>query len=152
MGSKSVASGWGDILSSITFLIISGYCTLGNIPLIVLFMGASCVIITSFSLIMGSLAFWIEDSHLLSKQIFEFLLTFSNYPRSIYVGTVKFVLLTVIPSGFIGFMPIETIKNFTYEGMFMILGFTLLYLGLAIALFYRGLGRYTSGNKLGFKV
>lgn len=152
MGSKSVSSGWGDILSSILFLTFSGYLTFWNFPLIVLFIITACIIIASFSIIIGSLAFWMGDSHTLSKQIFEFLLTFSNYPKSIYAGSVKFFLLTVVPSGFIGFIPIETIKDFSMHRMVMIVFFSLAYAFLAVKIFYYGLRNYSSGNKSGFKV
>jgi len=101
---------------------------------------------------MGSLAFWIGDSHTLSKQLFEFLLTFSNYPKSIYVGAIKVFLLTVVPSGFIGFVPIETIKNQSLSGVFYILGFTLVYSYWASKIFHCGLRKYSSGTKPGFKV
>lgn len=152
VGSKSVSSGWGDILSSFVFLIFSGYLTIGNMPFLLLFLVTACAVITSFSIMMGSLAFWLGDSHNLSKQLFEFLLTFSNYPKSIYVGAVKFILLTVVPSGFIGFVPVETIKNHSIEGALSILVFTVIYIFCAVKLFYFGLKNYTSGNKSGFKV
>lgn len=152
MGSKSVSSGWGDIVSSAVFLSLSGYITLINLPFLILFILTACIVIASFSIMMGSLAFWIGDSHTLSKQLFEFLLTFSNYPKSIYVGAVKVFLLTIVPSGFIGFVPIETIKNYSLSGLLYILGFTLIYAYCASKIFYFGLRRYSSGNKPGFKV
>lgn len=152
MGSKSVSSGWGDIVSSIVFLSFSGYITLINLPFLILFIITACVVITSFSIMMGSLAFWIGDSHTISKQIFEFLLTFSNYPKSIYIGAVKVFLLTIVPSGFIGFVPIDAIKNQSLSGLFYVLGFTLIYSYCAYTIFHYGLKKYSSGNKPGFKV
>ncbi len=152
MGSKSVSSGWGDIVSSIVFLSFSGYITLVNLPFLILFILTASIVITSFSIMMGSLAFWMGDSHTLSKQLFEFLLTFSNYPKSIYVGAIKVFLLTVIPSGFIGFVPIETIKNQSLSGLFYIVGFTFIYAYCASRIFHCGLKSYSSGNKPGFKV
>lgn len=152
MGSKSASSGWGDIVSSAVFLAFSGYITMMNLPFLVLFTLTACIVIASFSIMMGSLAFWIGDSHAISKQIFEFLLTFSNYPKSIYAGAIKVFLLTVVPSGFIGFVPIETIKNQSLSGVFYILGFTLVYAYCASKIFYCGLRKYSSGNKPGFKV
>ncbi len=152
MGSRSVPSGWGDIASSIVFIVASDYLTLWNLPLIVLFIATACIIITSFSIILGSLAFWIGDSHMLSKQLFEFLLTFSNYPKSIYEGGVKLFLLTVVPSGFIGFVPIEVIKEFSIYKTVYIVAFSLVYFYIAVKIFYFGLSSYSSGNKVGFKV
>ena len=152
IASKSVSSGWGDILSSIVFLIFSGYISWLHFPLLLLFILTSCIVIASFSIIMGSLAFWVGDSHALSKQLFEFLLTFSNYPKSIYAGAAIVFLMTVVPSGFIGFFPIEAIKNQSPTDYICILLFTLGYFALASKIFYIGLRRYSSGNKPGFKV
>jgi ABC-2 type transport system permease protein len=152
VGSRSVSSGWGDILSSFVFLIFSGYITLVNIPLLILFIFTAAILITAFSIMAGSLAFWMGDAHALSKQLFEFILTFSNYPKSIYVGAVKVALLTVIPSGFIGFIPIEAIKDQSLLGVFYVVGFTFVYSWLASKVFYWGLKNYSSGNKSGFKV
>ncbi len=152
MGSKSAPSGWGDIVSSAIFLAFSGYITIMNLPFLVLFIFTACIVVTSFSIMMGSLAFWVEDSHAISKQIFEFLLTFSNYPKSIYTGAIKVFLLTVVPSGFIGFVPIETIKNQSLGGVFYILGFTFIHAYFASKIFYCGLRKYSSGNKPGFKI
>lgn len=152
MGSKSTSSGWGDIVSSVVFLALSGYSTMINLPFLILFIFTACIVIASFSIMIGSLAFWIGDSHTISKQIFEFLLTFSNYPKSIYAGAIKVFLLTVVPSGFIGFVPIETIKNQSLSGVLYIVGFTLIYAYCASKIFYCGLKNYSSGNKSGFKV
>lgn len=152
MSSKSVSSGWGDIVSSLFFFTNCNFLHLPEFGLIILFTITACMVITSFSIIMGSLAFWVDDCHMISKQIFEFLLTFSNYPKSIYIGTIKFLLLTVIPSGFIGFLPIETIRNFSVPGLLAIVAFTIFYLAIAVFIFYKSLKRYTSGNKLGFKI
>ncbi len=152
IGSKSVSSGWGDIVSSVVFLSFSGYLTLYNLPYLFFFILTACIIITSFSIMMGSLSFWVEDSHTLSKQLFEFLLTFSNYPKSIYVGAAKVFLLTIIPSGFIGFVPIETIKNQSLTGVIYVFVFTLIYSYCSYKVFYFGLRYYSSGNKSGFRV
>jgi ABC-2 type transport system permease protein len=152
MGAKSVSSGWGDVASCLFFLGISGYATLQNIPILILLIAASSIVINSFSIVTGSLAFWLGDSHALSKQLFEFLLTFSNYPKSIYVGALKVVLLTVVPSAFIGFIPVETVKNHSLSGMCFVLTFASVYSYCAAKFFYYGLKRYSSGNKPGFRV
>lgn len=152
LGSKSVSSGWGDIVSAAVFLGISGSVTLSNLPFLIVFILTACSVITSFSIITGSLGFWIDNSHTLSKQIFEFLLTFSNYPKVIYTGAVKVFLLTIIPSGFIGFIPVEAIKLQSVNALLYILGFALLYFYCASKVFYWGLKKYSSGNKPGFRV
>lgn len=151
MVSRSIPSGWGDLLSCAVFLTASGYLSWSRLPMVVLFLVSSCLVIAAFSVLTGSLAFWIDDSHALSRQLFEFLLTFSNYPKSIYSGGVKAILMTLIPSAFIGFYPVETLRHPTLGGLLIIMGFSLGYPRLAIWIFQRGLRRYSSGNRMGFK-
>lgn len=152
LSAKSVPSGWGDILSSCVFFTISGYISFKTIAILPLLIASATIIITSFGIIVDSLAFWIGNSHALSKQIFEFLLTFSNYPKTIYVGSLKYFLLTVIPSGFIGFFPVEALRDLSLWKVGSILCFACGYAFLAKYLFYKGLKNYTSGNKTGFRV
>lgn len=152
LGTKSLASGWGDVLSAVIMLAYCGYVSIANAPLIILLLLSSTLIILAFAIIMGSLAFWIGDSHALSKQIFEFLLTFSNYPKTIYVGGVKFLLLTIIPSGFIGYMPVDIIRQFSITDLAIILGAASTYMLVAAQIFNYGLRQYTSGNKTGLRV
>jgi len=152
LSAKSIPSGWGDLLSSILFLTISGYVSFQSFPTLLILIASATTIITSFGLILDSLAFWIGNSNALSKQIFEFLLTFTNYPKTIYVGAIKYFLFTIIPSGFIGFLPVDILKEFSWKKSFLVLCFALAYAYLAKLIFYKGLKKYSSGNKLGFKV
>jgi ABC-2 type transport system permease protein len=152
LGGKSIPAGWGDILSGFVMVGISGYITWKNCLLLGLLFGLSTTIILSFSILMNSLAFWIGDSHALSKQLFEFLLTFSNYPRSIYFGGVKFLLLTLIPSGFIGYIPVEIIRDYSLVKVFGMFVVSVVYFLFARKIFFVGLKKYTSGNKLGFRI
>lgn len=78
LSTKSIPSGWGDLLSSIIFLTISGYISFQSFPILFILIASATTIITSFGFIINSLAFWVKNSHMLSKQIFEFLFTFSE--------------------------------------------------------------------------
>lgn len=149
ISSKSIPAGWGDIISSVFMLSLSGYVNIWNVSLIILLIISSTMIILAFAIIVGSLGFWIENSHSLSKQIFEFLLTFSNYPKTIYVGGIQFILLTLLPSGFIGYMPVDIIREYSFSGLFIILAASFIYMLLAVKVFMCGLKNYKSGNKLG---
>ena len=152
VATRSVPSGWGDMVSAIFFLGLSGYMSVTIFPLILLFIVTSSFIMLAFAIILDSIAFWFGNTHAISKQIFEFLLTFSNYPKAIYTGMLKFFLLTLIPAGFISFLPIDVIREFSVIAMGEIVLFALFYLWIAKKIFYLGLRRYSSGNKSGFKV
>ena len=152
IGVRSISAGWGDIISGLIMILLSGYATFSKLLLILTMLFSSTCIILAFSISMGSLSFWIGDAHAISKQLFEFLLTFSNYPKSIYFGGVKFLLLSLIPSGFIGYMPVEVIRDFDFGKFLVVISAALVYLLIAKKLFYLGLKRYASGNKIGFRI
>jgi len=149
---KSVPSGWGDFASSLIMFWLSGYCKIETCPLLLLTILFSSFVILAFSILLGSLAFWLGNCHQLSKQIFEFLLTFSNYPESIYTGFVKLFLFTLIPSAFIGFIPVNIVRDFSITSILGLGLFSVFYLAIAIYVFHLGLKNYTSGNRMGFRI
>lgn len=151
LGLKSIPSGWGDIASGVFLLIFSGVISIQKSPLLILLLISSTLFILAYSILMGSLSFWVQNSHNLSKQLFEFLLTFSNYPKTIYIGGVKFFLMTIIPSAFIGFLPVDILKNFSQKDLFFVLSICLFYLWLSVKVFYMGLRRYSSGSRFGLR-
>jgi len=109
---------------------------------------ATMVIFIFTNLIVQSLAFFIGNAQGLAQQFNMIVITFSTYPTGIFSGAARFILFTVIPAGFISYMPIGLLR--ASEASFMI--------GLAIVLpllilagtgvFYYGLRRYGSGNMM----
>ncbi|MEM7262166.1 MAG: ABC-2 family transporter protein [Planctomycetota bacterium] len=150
--SRSFASGWGDIASGFILLGLSGYATLENTPLILLSTLCGWAIIASTAVIAHSLAFWLGPIGDLARQFTHFLITFAVYPQNIYGGWVKVLLFTVVPAGFIGFLPVELLGEFDAWQLAALVGGTLGYLGIAYAAFSLGLRRYESGNRIGVRV
>jgi ABC-2 type transport system permease protein len=72
----------------------------------------------------------------------------SIYPANIYEGISKLILFTVIPIGFIGAVPVEILRNFSWELTFWMIIATAATTTIAIILFYIGLKRYESGNQI----
>ena len=86
------------------------------------------------------------------RQLWEFLITFSLYPRPLFSGALKFVLFTILPAGFIGFLPVELLRDFTWLGLGAAVGGAVIYSVLAALVFAAGLRRYESGNRIGIRV
>jgi ABC-2 type transport system permease protein len=152
LSSKSIPSGWGDLLSAMFFFVYSGKIGLQNLPLLLLLLLSSTLVFVSFSILLGSITFWVGEGRGLAKMLFDFLLTFSNYPKTIYTGGVRFALFTLIPSGLIGAMPVELLFDFSWKGLLLLLSSSLVYLSIASKLFHIGLKRYLSGNRIGFRI
>ena len=62
------------------------------------------------------------------------------------------MLYTGLPAGFISFLPVELLREFSWPTFLAVLGATAVYAGLAFAVFAAGLRRYESGNRFGVRV
>jgi ABC-2 type transport system permease protein len=82
----------------------------------------------------------------------EFTLTFSLYPRTLFSGELSFVLYTVLPAGFVGFVPAELVRAPSPALAAAALAAAGVWVGLALFVFRRGLARYASGNRIGARV
>ena len=142
---------WGDILFALGSFMWLVHPTLWQIVLFVLLTPLSACIFTSFLIIFGSLAFFIGNSEGLTQQMFMALVTFSTYPMNVFSGTVRLLLFTVIPAGFISFVPLQLLRHFSWQLMLAMLGFTVLFGAIAVGLFELGVRRYESGNLLGMQ-
>jgi ABC-2 type transport system permease protein len=65
---------------------------------------------------------------------------------NIFSGVVRLLLFTVVPAGFISFVPLQLLHQFTWQLLVGMAGFTLLFVAIAVGLFELGLKRYESGN------
>ena len=98
------------------------------------------------NIILGSMTFWLGNVEQLSGVISEAIVTFSLYPNNIYKGIVKIILLSIIPAGYLGAIPLKIIQGEGYIYVFYLIGFTFVLFCLALKLFYSGLKRYESSN------
>lgn len=106
----------------------------------------SAMVMLGFSVLTGSLVFYIGNSELVSGQLFNAVVHFATYPTGIFDSTVKVLLFTLIPAGFISTLPVELVRAFHWADFLILLGAAALFLGLAVVVFRRGLRRYESGN------
>lgn len=118
------------------------------IPLTLLFIISGIVLLVSFDLIASSLSFFIGNSSRLITTIHNATVTFAIYPIGIFADPVKLILLTIIPVGFIGAIPLEIIKKFSIELLGLTFLASFIVLLISIGIFYLGLRRYESGNLL----
>lgn len=151
IGSYSFASGWGDVVSGIGLICFSGYADPAHLPLLVLLIAGSTVLFLASAVLINSLPFWLGNFESLGRQLLEFLVTFSVYPQVIFSGYFKVILFTLIPAGFIGYLPVEILRSFSWTELFAFLGGVLFYSLLALFVFARGLRHYESGNRIGLR-
>ena len=152
VGSKSFSKGWGNLMTTTTLIILGGMTAPHVIFLILLGIVSSCLVFTSFSVIVHSLPFWMGSVEGLSKKYCDALYLFALYPTNIYSGVLQIVMFTLIPAGIIGYLPVELVRQFSWFHLFLLLGSSLCFLALAFFVFYAGLKRYESGNRFGTRL
>ncbi|NOV03065.1 ABC transporter permease [Paenibacillus planticolens] len=149
--SRMSVSAIGDMLFALLIYIAFGDKSgLGFIKF-GLAMVLSTLIFLFFTVIVNCLAFWLGSTEGLSFQLYNALLTFTTYPTSIFRGLGKIVLFTVLPAGFISYLPIGLLREADVPFILGAIGVTLLLCVGGIGVFYGGLRRYASGNMMGLR-
>lgn len=142
---------WGDVLFAVGAYVLFLHPSPLNLLLFLVLGMLSGLIFASFVIILGSLAFFLGNTDGLTQQMVGALVTFATYPMNIFSGAVKVMLFTIIPAGFISFVPLQLLHRFTLPLAGAMLGFTLLIVCIATGCFQLGLKRYESGNLLGMQ-
>ncbi|HVB73482.1 MAG TPA: ABC-2 family transporter protein [Ktedonobacteraceae bacterium] len=141
----------GDVLFALGAFLLLLHPGVWEFGLFVLLACMVALIFASFVVILGSLAFFMGNTDGLTNQLLGSLITFSTYPMNIFSGAVRLLLFTVIPAGFVSFVPLQLLKQFTWPLLGGMIGFTALIVALAVGIFTLGLRRYESGNLLGMQ-
>jgi ABC-2 type transport system permease protein len=149
LGCRSQASGFGDFCSGVAFIAMSGYWSWASTPLVVLAVATSAVTFTAACVLFGSLAFWIPRSHVLSRQLLDLTITFSLYPDVLFGGVLRLLLFTLLPAGFIAYVPAALVRSASWTDFALTLLGGALFAWLAGRAFRAGLRRYSSGSRFG---
>lgn len=150
-GSQGEASGFGELLTGIILFGLAGFLTFTHIPWLILFLILGGIFFCSLSILVGSLAFWFKDMNEWSREILMSSIFFGTWPAPIYSGAVKVVIFTVVPVGFLSYLPVEFLTTFNWSaGAMAIAGIMTLFL-VSLFVFHIGLKRYESGNRFGVR-
>lgn len=144
-------TGLGDMLFGVGAFILLLHPSVLQFALFLLLVLHVCGIFTAFAIILGSLAFFLGNTEGFAQQMFGALISFSTYPMDIFQGAVRILLFTVLPAGFISFIPLQLLTHFVWPLLGALTGFTLLFLAIAASVFRMGLRRYESGNLMGMQ-
>lgn len=142
--SKSKFDSFGDLVFGLVLALV--FIPLINIPLTLFLIIIAASILLAFAVILGSLSFYMGSAVEISNQGMMGILSIGSYPFSVFSGYSKFILLTLIPAGFISGVPVNLIKNFNIEWFLLMLLCAVVLWAIAIALFKIGVKKYESGN------
>lgn len=150
--SRMEVSAWGDLLYGYILLIVSGHFSILNLGLFTLFTIVGGLIAFALNLAVNSLALYFGNIQGTKGIIDGFFLTFATYPEGIFGKYLKVIFYTLIPVGFMVYMPVGIIANFSLLRTLIVLAAAVIDLALSYALFYLGLKRYESGNLMENKI
>lgn len=148
LASRSAASGLGDFLYGILSFLLAGQFTPDAIARFVLGTFLAVIVFVAFHVLVDSLAFWMGSASMIAMQASNALVTFALYPLTLFDGTAKLILFTIIPAAFVGAVPAEFVRSFRLDQLGMMMGAAIGMMGLAVFVFYRGLRRYESGSAI----
>ncbi len=146
--SRTSVPSWGDVAFGLIMYLIAIPDRMAKLPLFLLLGILSGVMFVAFSVIVGSLAFWIGQSHNLALQLRNMLLTFGLYPVDIFPGFIRLILYTLIPAAFVGSVPARLLTEFSLTNLLAIGAMTAALTAAAWIVFRQGLRRYESGNRM----
>lgn len=144
-------SALGDMLYALIVYFIYGF-NIKTFFLYILFCITGGLILASVSVILNSLSFWFNNADMVSDVGNSLMVNFATYPDGIFKGLTKWVLFTIIPVGISNYIPVKVLVEFNPYLLMINLGVTLLLIGIAVIVFYRGLKRYSSSNLMSVRI
>lgn len=136
----------GDILFGPVLLLVMVDLTWSRLAVFFVASLLGAMVMLGFEILTGSLAFFLGNAETVHLQLVNSVMHFSSYPPTIFERGLKMVLFTLIPAGFVTWLPVELVREFRWDLFLQLLGGAVLFLGLAVWLFRAGLRRYESGN------
>ena len=150
--SKMIVSTVGDVAFGLIAYSFTGRFTLVEIGLFLTTAVLAAIIFVGYSVITGSLAFYMGNAQYASQQMTNAMLTFALYPNSLFSGAARMMLYTVIPAAFVGSVPVDIVRNQDGRLLLLLVGAAILVWLIALFLFYYGLRRYESGSAINVNI
>ena len=144
--SRMSVSAPGDVLFGLAGFL---WIVRPDVPEVLLFVTCvltSASILTACGIVSQSLAFWLGNAEAVGEQFSNALISFSTYPTPIFRGAVKLAMFTILPAGFLAYVPVRLFQDFSWWLLFGLLAVAAGSLVLSTFVFRRGLKRYESGN------
>lgn len=147
IGLRSSPAGLGDIVSGLVMIALSGRVGIVGIPLVIAAGVAGASVLVATCVLLHSAAFWLGRTEAASRQLYETTLLFSLYPDTLFTGPLRWILFTLIPAGFVGYLPADLIGAPSLRGALAIALGVAAYGATSAWVFRRGLRRYSSGSR-----
>ena len=144
--SRTSLPAWGDVLFGLIVFLIAAPGRWLSLPLFLLLGLTTALIFVAFSVLVGSMAFWVGNADNLTAQAINAIITFSLYPVEIFPAAVRVLLYTLIPAAFVGSLPAALLQDFSWGRLVLLMAVAAGFVLAARWVFGWGLRRYESGN------
>ncbi len=152
LASRTIVSAWGDFIYGFIVLCFLPGLSLGRLAIFSSFVCSGGLIFAATFAAAESLTFFMGNSSAISSAIAEFMLSFSLYPETVFDRGMRWVFYSILPSGFIAFVPLAVFKGLNWAMMPLVWIVALAYVAASYSLFRLGLKRYESGNQIGARL
>ncbi len=152
IASRTIASGMGDFTYGFLSFALSGQFSWDGLLRFILAMLLAATVFAAFLILVQSLAFWMGVISNFTNFLVNAIITFGIYPTTLFDNYAKLILFTIIPAAFVGAVPAEFIRSFSWQTLAELLAGAIIFLFLAIGLFRLGLRRYESGSAIQVEV
>ena len=149
VGMRSQSSGFGDMVSGLILIALSGQVSWIDAPRVAVAIVAAALVFAASGILFFSVAFWLGKSDTVARQMWELVITFALYPEPLFGGVIRLVLFTLIPAAWVGYMPVHLARHASPAQLLLVGAVAGGYLALAVVVFQRGLRRYASGSRFG---
>lgn len=145
------ASSFGDAVFGYVVYLIVVRPDLPHFALFTLLTFSVALLFLGFSIITGSLSFYVGNGESLSEGWRNALISFSIYPTELFDSKVKLLLFTLIPAAYVSGLPVEALQKLSLLHAAYSLAGALAVVAVAFLVFSHGLKRYESGNMVALR-
>ena len=151
--SALLTSAFGDLLFGLICFII--FAIYNKFTILQLFISFILIIVASiiyyaFSLICMTISFYLMDGHNVSNGIYGLFLSNSLYHGGAFTGILRKIFIYIVPSLLLGAIPVEIVKNLSFDKLIYIIILTIIWFIISIIFFNKSLKKYESNNLFGF--
>ncbi|MFC5402504.1 ABC transporter permease [Cohnella soli] len=151
LASRMSVTAIGDFIFGLVIYAVVGDHSLIGALSFALALLISGLLFIAVLVIAGSMAFFVGNAEGIAQQAFNSFVALTTYPSSIFKGVARVVLFTILPAGFISYLPIGLMRDFEPTFVCSCIGVTAFLSVTAYVFFYIGLRRYTSGNAIALR-
>lgn len=149
--SRMDPGGVGDALFGVVTFVVLARPSVIEVTSFAVLVALSTTVVVAYVVAVQSLAFWTGRADTIADQALFGLITFSTYPERLFGGPVKVALFTLVPAGFVSYVPVRLVQEWDWALACLLLGVAVGGVVAAATIFRVGVRKYQSGSALAMR-